>query len=77
VLVTHVRTGRLGETWLFPGDQYASDEFLGLAAWAAPGAPKKTVTGRGTKEPGLGHTGPQVSGSLRTTTVLAVNIAAG
>ena len=28
VLVTHVRNGKLGETWLFPGDQYASDEFL-------------------------------------------------
>jgi ketosteroid isomerase-like protein len=29
VLVTHVGNGRLGETWLFPGDQYASDEFFG------------------------------------------------
>jgi uncharacterized protein len=28
VLVTHVRNGKLGETWLFPGDQYASDEFF-------------------------------------------------
>jgi uncharacterized protein len=28
VLVTHVRDGKLGETWLFPGDQYASDEFF-------------------------------------------------
>ena len=28
VLVTHVRNGKLAETWLFPGDQYASDEFL-------------------------------------------------
>jgi uncharacterized protein len=28
VLVTHVGDGKLGETWLFPGDQYASDEFF-------------------------------------------------
>jgi uncharacterized protein len=28
VLVTHVRNGKLGETWLFSGDQYAADEFL-------------------------------------------------
>jgi uncharacterized protein len=28
VLVTHVRDGKLGETWLFSGDQYAADEFL-------------------------------------------------
>jgi uncharacterized protein len=28
VLVTHVRNGKLAETWLFSGDQYAADEFL-------------------------------------------------
>ena len=28
VLVIHVRNGKLGETWLFSGDQYAADEFL-------------------------------------------------
>jgi ketosteroid isomerase-like protein len=28
VLVSHVRDGRLAETWLFSGDQYAADEFL-------------------------------------------------
>jgi ketosteroid isomerase-like protein len=28
VLVTHVRNGKLEETWLFSGDQYAADEFL-------------------------------------------------
>jgi uncharacterized protein len=28
VLVTHVRDGKLGETWLFSGDQYAADAFL-------------------------------------------------
>jgi hypothetical protein len=28
MLVTHVCNGKLGETWLFSGDQYAADEFL-------------------------------------------------
>jgi ketosteroid isomerase-like protein len=29
VLVSHVRNGKLAETWLYPGDQYAADEFFG------------------------------------------------
>jgi uncharacterized protein len=28
VLVTHVRNGKLAETWLYSGDQYAADDFL-------------------------------------------------
>jgi ketosteroid isomerase-like protein len=28
VLVIHIRNGKLAETWLSPGDQYAYDEFL-------------------------------------------------
>jgi uncharacterized protein len=28
VLVSHVRNGKLAETWLYPGDQYAADEFF-------------------------------------------------
>jgi ketosteroid isomerase-like protein len=28
VLVTHDRNGKLAETWLLSGDQYAADEFL-------------------------------------------------
>jgi ketosteroid isomerase-like protein len=28
VLVSHIRNGRLAETWQLSGDQYAADEFL-------------------------------------------------
>jgi ketosteroid isomerase-like protein len=28
VLVSHVRNGKLAETWQHSGDQYAADEFL-------------------------------------------------
>jgi uncharacterized protein len=28
MLVSHVRNGKLAETWLYSGDQYAADEFF-------------------------------------------------
>jgi hypothetical protein len=37
VLVTHVRNGKLGETWLFPGDQYASDARSGCLSGVGSG----------------------------------------